>query len=88
MMTFHEFNFGMVVMDGKRCVAKARKRNLGWHLILEGASWIERSERKPIRDDWPKEVKSLWAHYPNMLLVQSKGEARKKLQELAKGPFK
>jgi len=39
--TLHVFDRGMTVMDGRRCVASARKWANGlWILTLRGGAWI------------------------------------------------
>lgn len=83
-MTFLEANdWAMVVMDGRRCVAKARRYGVGyWLLKLEGASWIDPRARQPIRDDLPAGFSDLFSKYPNMLAVKGKAEARKIMQGL------
>lgn len=89
MMTFQEpTDWSMIVMDGQRAVAKARKKQLGlWLLSLENACWIDPRARQPIREDWPAGVDSMWSKYPQLLAVKTKREARKIMQELARGPF-
>lgn len=77
-LTFHEPNeWAMVVMDGKRPIAKARKKQVGyWLLVLESGCWVDPRARQPLRDDMPAGFSDLFSKYPNMLAVKGKREAR------------
>jgi hypothetical protein len=90
-MAFYEpTKWAMVVMDGKRAVAKARHRPMGmWLLEMLGGSWIDPRARTPLRDDFPADFKDLYSQYPNLLVVKSKAEARRILTGLCDGkPYK
>ncbi len=90
-MTFSEPTpWAMIVMDGDRPVAKARKRQMGvWVLTAVDGSWIDPRARMPLRDDFPAGYKDLYSQYPELLTVKSKGEARKLMMALAEcKPYK
>jgi hypothetical protein len=90
-MTFLEpTSWAMIVMDGDRAVAKARKKSMGvWTLTGVDCSWIDPRARMPLRDDFPAGFKDLSSRYPQFLTVKTKGEARKILQALAEcKPYK
>lgn len=73
-MTFHEFNWAMSVMDGKRCVAAARiVGSYGWRLVLHGGCWTDPRARTQ---------GLLPGKYPHLMLVKSKTEARNVLKGL------
>ena len=76
-MTFHEFKNGMTVMDGRRCVAKARVvPHKGWLLRMYGGCWMDPAARKP----------TVRGHVnPTLWLVNRRSKARTILNQLAKG---
>jgi hypothetical protein len=80
----------MIVMDGERAVAKARKNAMGvWTLTGIECSWVDPRARTPLRDDFPTGFKDLYSRHPEFLTVKTKGEARKLLQALAEcKPYK
>ena len=74
----------MIVMDGKRVVAKARRYGTGWWLLkLESACWVDSRARQPLRSDLPAGFRDLFSRYPDMLAVKSKREARRIMGGLA-----
>jgi hypothetical protein len=90
-MTFLEPTpWAMIVMDGERAVAKARKKAMGvWTLTGIECSWVDPRARTPLRDDFPTGFKDLYSRHPEFLTVKTKGEARKLLQALAEcKPYK
>lgn len=47
-MELHDYKqHGMVVMDGRRVVAKARPTPAGYLMVLYGASWTDPRAREP-----------------------------------------
>jgi hypothetical protein len=80
----------MIVMDGNRAVAKARKKAMGvWTLTGIECSWVDPRARMPMRDDFPAGFKDLSSRYPQFLTVKTKAEARNILQALAESkPYK
>lgn len=77
-------SWAMIVMDGNRVVAKARKKGIGmWLLSLEAGCWTDPRARQPLRKDWPEEIASMWPKYPNLLAVKTAKEAKRIMQELA-----
>ena len=86
-MTFLEPNgWAMIVVDGRRTVARAKKWGVGYWLLelqIGEACWTDPRARMPIRDDLPVGFKDLFSRYPHMLAVKSKVEARKLMKGLA-----
>ena len=81
-MTFHEFRDTMVVMDGRRAVAKARRKPapIGWVLRACGASFTDPRARKPRFagvGGGPGIVD------PGLMAIKTRREARKILREIA-----
>ena len=82
-MIFRDFDnrFGlrvMTVMDGRRCVAKARfvNRDSGWLLKLHGAEWLdERAGQGSLRWNLPRAR--------HLLVVRRKPEAKRIMKALA-----
>lgn len=76
-------NYAMVVVDGKRCVAKARRKNTGqWMLTLNGASWIDTMTNEK-QKEWLKKLGLRPNASPWLKLVETKAQARKELKTLA-----
>lgn len=79
----YEFDWAMSVMDGRRCIAKARKyQGRGWLLRLESGCWVD-AKTDPERN----ELTSKYGHgdkpfYPHLKIVRTKRAARQWLQSL------
>ncbi len=78
-MTFHEpTDWGMSVMDGRRCVAFARKIIAGgWLLKIHAGSWIDPAAHRPAFDRPGMPV------YTHLMHVKTKARARRELRALA-----
>ena len=78
-MTFHEpTNWGMIVMDGRRHVARARKVvSGGWMLRIYAGSWTHPDARIPAFG------RPRGATFPYLMHVKTKAAARKELRALA-----
>jgi len=74
-MTFHEFPHGMTVMDGNRCVAKAR--------FIPSGGWMLRTYNGCWSDPRARSQGLFPGKFPYLLHVGSKGEARSVLRGLA-----
>lgn len=84
MAELHDFGVkGMVVMDGRRCVAHAKKVHGGWMLRLHGASWIDTMTNEKQRA-WLKKLGLRPNASPFLKLVEKKQSAREHLQAIAK----
>ena len=83
-MVFSEpLDHAMVVMDGGRCVAKARRKGTGqWLLSLEGASWVDTMTNEK-QKAWLKKLGLRPNASPWLKVVQTKAEARNELKLLA-----
>ena len=83
-MSFSEpVEYAMVVMDGRRCVGKARRVGTGqWLLSLNGASWADTmtNEKQKV---WLKKLGLRPNASPWLKVVGTKAQARKELKLLA-----
>jgi hypothetical protein len=67
-MTFHDYRHGMVVMDGRRCVAVAREIGPnGWMLRMHGGCWVD--PRARTQGLFP-------GNHPELMNVSTRREAR------------
>lgn len=84
-MTFLEpTRFTMIVMDGDRCVARARRWGIGWWLLeAVDACWTDPRARQPLRDDFPAGYKDMFSKNPRLLAFKAKGDARATMRGLA-----
>jgi hypothetical protein len=83
-MIFSEpLEYAMVVMDGRRCIAKARRKGTGqWLLSLEGASWADTMINEK-QKAWLKKLGLRPNASPWLKVVETKAQARRELQLLA-----
>ena len=85
MMELHIFNHAMSVMDGKRCVAVARRVGSGgWMMRIHGGSWSDTLTNKA-KQAHLKRIGMAPTTSPNLRFAKTKTEARKILSELVKG---
>lgn len=86
-MTFHEpVDHAMVVMDGRRWVAKARRTGAGpWLLSLNAASWADTMTNERQRA-WLRKLGLRPNASPWLKAVETKAQARRELQLLMRGP--
>lgn len=86
-LTFLELTpYAMVVMDGQRCVAKARRMGSGtggrWILRVYDASWVDTPTNERQRANF-KRLGLRWDVSPWLKSVDTRAQARKELQTLA-----
>lgn len=78
--------YAMVVMDGNRCVAKARKTGIGpWLLSLNAASWADTMRNEP-QQAWLRKIGLRANVSPWLKVVETKRAARAELQALSGAP--
>lgn len=77
-LSFHEIKNGMSVMDDRHCLATAKPTSQGWLLTLHGACWIDPRARavNPTKPQLPSHK------FPNLMVVRTRGEARRILSSL------
>ena len=84
-MTLYEAPQGHAfsVMDGKRCVAVARKSGCGqWVLRLHEASWIDTKENEAQRA-WYRKLGLRWNCAPHLKSAPNKRVARREMKAVA-----
>jgi hypothetical protein len=64
----------MVLMDGPRTVAVARRKGGGWLIVGKGISWLHPDARRKVMNILPAN--------PSMIHVATKREARRLLQPM------
>lgn len=75
----------MVVMDGRRCVAAARRWGCGqWLMTLHGGCWID-TTTNPRRAEHCKHMRIPVTMFPSIRACRTKAEARRWMLGLAQG---
>lgn len=85
-MEYVESKHGMVVMDGVRCVARARApmhKGRPWILRIYGACWVQGRDKPGLKIGNGQRVLSA----PDFIAVPAKDVARQVLSQLARTGF-
>ena len=87
-MELHIFRDAMSVMDGKRCVAVARRLGSGgWMMRIHGGSWADTLTNEG-KQAHLKRIGMKPTTSPNLRFAKTKTEAKKILRELTTPPTK
>ena len=82
-MTLHEFVLGMTVMDGRRCVATARREGCGlWVITLRGAWWIDLMV-DPVRIAQRERLGIGFKTGANLKVCKTKRQVRREMRSVA-----